>query len=32
MQNKYFWPNMAKNCKKYAVNCGTCCRTKAYNI
>ena len=29
MQNRYFWPNMAKDCKRYAVNCG---KTKAYNI
>ena len=32
MQNRYFWPNMAINCKKYVINCDTCCRTKAYNI
>ena len=32
IQNRYFWPNMAKNCKKYAVNCDTYRRTKAYNV
>ena len=32
MQNKYFWPNMAKDCKQYATNCGSCKRTKAYTI
>ena len=32
MQDGYFWPNIAKNCKKYAVNCDTYRRTKAYNV
>ena len=32
MQNGYFQPNIAKNYKKYAINCGTCRRTKVYNV
>ena len=27
----YFWLNMKEDCKRYAVNCSTCRRTKAYN-
>ena len=30
MQNGYFWPDIAKNCKQYAINCGMCRRTKTY--
>ena len=32
MQNGYFWPNIPKNYKKYAVNYDTCHRTKAHNV
>ena len=32
MQNRYFLSDMAKNCKRHAVNCGTYCRTRTYNV
>ena len=32
MQNGYFWSDMTKDYKRYAVNCGIYCRTKSYNV
>ena len=32
MQTKYYWLDMAKNCKKYAVNYSMCCGKKVYHI
>ena len=31
MTGNYFWLNMKEDCKRYAINCSTCRRTKAYN-
>jgi transposase InsO family protein len=31
MSNNYFWSQMRDDCRRYAVNCFTCRRSKAYN-